>query len=175
MRITLFMAMSLNGMTSRPDYREDFLSADNWTSFLQSARDTGALIWGRKTQEKVERWNRTYFDEMEALAKIVVSTRTNLSLPDGFERAESPGAAVERLANKGLTRATLAGGSILNTAFAKAHLIDEVIVNVEAVIIGKGIPLFEPADFDVQLVLKGSRPVSPRIIQLLYDVAGEQP
>ena len=37
------------------------------------------------------------------------------------------------------------GGSKMNSSFAKSGLIDEVILNVEPVIIGEGIPLFDPA------------------------------
>lgn len=49
MKVTLFMPMSLNGLIVRPDYREDFLSRQNWDSFVACARRTGAFIWGRKT------------------------------------------------------------------------------------------------------------------------------
>ena len=170
MRITLFMTMSLNGMTSRPDYREDFLSPANWHSFLDCTRETGALIWGRKTHEKVLTRNRKYLDEMGGIARIVVSSREAFPADAGFEHAVSPTDAVARLERRGVSRATLAGGSILNTSFVKEGLIDDLVVNVEAVAIGRGIPLFAPDDFDLRLELRQVKQIDARIVQLQYEV-----
>lgn len=171
MHITLFMTMSLNGMTSRPDHREDFLSAENWDSFLECARETGALIWGRKTHEKVQRWNRRYFEQMKGLHKLVVSTNSALDVGEGFDLAASPRDAVAILERRGLRRATLGGGSILNSAFARERLIDAVVVNVEAVVIGRGLPLFAEADFDLRLETSSVRQLNDRIVQLKYRTA----
>lgn len=173
MKVTLFMATSLNGMIARPDYREDFLSRQNWDSFLTCARRTGALIWGRRTHEKVRKYARQYFDTMQDLAKIVVSTEPNFSLEEGFERANSPQEAVTKIEAKGFTEATLAGGSILNGSFAKARLIDSVEVNIEAVIIGRGIPLFAVDDFDLKLDLLTMTQIGDRIVQVRYAVKNE--
>lgn len=164
------MTMSVNGITSRPDYREDFLSAANWYTFLDCVRETGALIWGRKTHEKVMSRNRKYLDEIAGIPKIVVSTQPDFFADSGFEVAASPRDAVARLSGRGHGRATLAGGSILNTAFARDRLIDEIIVNVEAVVVGKGIPLFAADDFDLRLALQEVRQIDPRIVQLRYQV-----
>jgi dihydrofolate reductase len=166
MKITLFMATSLNGIIARPDYREDFLSNQNWYSFLDFTRETGALIWGRKTQEKARQYSPQALAQMGDFPKIVVTTDPAYTLEAGFEQAGSPQEAVDKLRRKGCKQATLAGGGILNSAFAREQLIDEVRINVEAVIIGKGIPVFAPGDFDMKLELKECRQVNQKIVQL---------
>lgn len=166
MKITLFMATSLNGVIARPDYREDFLSRQNWDSFLECAQRTGAVIWGRKTHEKIRKYGSQYFGPMKDLAKIVVSTDPNLSLEQGFERATSPREAVAAIEAKGFTAATLAGGSILNASFAKERLIDSVEMNIETVIVGRGIPLFAVDDFDLKLDLVSVTQIGDRIVQV---------
>lgn len=173
MQITLFMAASLNGIIARPDYREDFLSRRNWDSFIECALRTGVIIWGRRTHEKFRKYGRQYFETMKDLSKIVVSTDPNFSLEEGFERARSPEDAVTKIEAKGFTEATLAGGSILNASFAKAGLIDLVEMNIEAVIIGRGIPLFAVDDFDLKLDLVSLRQIDDRIVQIRYAVKKE--
>ena len=170
MRITLFMACSLNGIIARPDYREDFLSREHWDGFLACARRTGALIWGRKTHEKCRRYGPQYLDAMKGLAAIVVTTDPGFALEPGFERAASPQDAVSTLEAKGLAEATLAGGSILNASFARAGLIDQVELQIEAVIIGRGIPIVAPGDFDLRLGPATVAQVTERILQVRCPV-----
>lgn len=74
------------------------------------------------------------------------------------------------LAGRGCERVTLAGGSILNCAFVMAQLINEVILNIESVIVGRGIPLFATEDVDLKLQLEHMRQVNDRIVQLRYTV-----
>lgn len=171
MKVTMFLASSLNGIIARPDYREDFLSREHWEGFLECASRTGSVIWGRRTHERVTVFNRGYLDRMWELEKIVVSRSEAFVPSDGFEVAHSPHAALELLASRGAEEATLAGGSVLNSAFVHAGLVDEVILNLEAVIVGDGISLLAPGGGDVRL--KGNpefRRVSDRIVQLRYEV-----
>lgn len=171
MKVTLFMAISANGIIARPDYREDFLSRENWDSFLDCVRETGALIWGRKTHEKVRAYGPQYFRPLASSSNIVVSGNPAFTVDEpGFEVAATPQQALDSLAARGLRRATLSGGSLLNTAFARAGSIHEVVLNVEAVFIGRGIPLFAPDDVDLELRFNEMRQVSDRIVQLRYAV-----
>ena len=58
----------------------------------------------------------------------------------------------------------------MNTAFAKLGLIDEVILNVEPIIEGKGIPLFKPEVFELKLELIEMKKSKGKTIQLHYKV-----
>lgn len=166
MHVTLFMAASLNGLIARPDYREDFLSRENWDSFLDCTARTGAFIWGRKTHEKFRRYWLQYLERVKDFAKVVVSTDRGFSVEEGFELASSPRDALAVLESKGLSAVTLAGGGILNAAFAQAGLIDDLAINIEAVVVGRGIPLFAPEDFDLTLELVDARRITERIVQI---------
>ncbi len=65
----------------------------------------------------------------------------------------------------------LTGGSTNNTAFAKQKLINELLLDVQSIIVGKGISLFAPGDFDLNLELLQVKKINPEIIQLHYKVA----
>src|SRR5574339_1305119 len=153
MKVILYMAMSVNGIIARENNEEDFLSHQSWISMLELCKETGTLIWGRKTQEVVKTWDKKYLEEIQSIRKIIVSTEKNLPLEEGFTVVNSPKEALERLQNEGFETALVVGGSTLNSSFAKEGLIDEVILNIDPVIVGKGIPLFKSENFDLNLSL----------------------
>jgi dihydrofolate reductase len=127
MTVTLWMAMSLNGITAREDQSEDFLSNTDWEMCLELVRASDALVWGRVTHELFEQPIRSQFTELP----IVVVTRNNaLALKRGSMRASSPEEAVAMLEKRGSTNVLLAGGSRVNAGFARAGLIDEVVLAI---------------------------------------------
>ncbi|KKS79899.1 MAG: Bifunctional deaminase-reductase domain protein [Candidatus Beckwithbacteria bacterium GW2011_GWA2_43_10] len=70
----------------------------------------------------------------------------------------------------GFKEVILTGGSINNSAFGKLGLINEIILDIEGVIIGQGIPLFNPEEFELKLQLKTVKKVTENILQLHYKV-----
>lgn len=164
------MAISLNGVIATSENKEDFLSNDNWNEFVNAVEQTKCLIWGRKTYELVRNWDKKYLDSLSGFTKVIISRDPNLRLDDGFTLAASPEEAIKILSEKGFTEAILTGGSKNNTSFAKLGLIDEIIVDVEGVVVGKGIPLFDPEDFVIKLEFIDSKKISPNIVQLHYRV-----
>ena len=151
MKVTLWMAMSLNGMIARKNNEEDFLSHDNWLNWLDALKETPSIIWGRKTHEIVKNWPKSYFDDIKNTFSVIVSSDKTYKLEDQFVLADSPKRALEILEKKGFEEVLLTGGSKLNTSFAKEGLIDEVVLSIEPVIVGEGIPLFDPSLFDLKL------------------------
>lgn len=169
MIVTLWMAMSLNGYIARKNNSEDFISEDSWESWIKFVKRSGCLIWGRKTYEIVKTWDASHLDDLKDFKIVVVSTDNNLKVDDGVEVASSPKEALKILEDQGFTSAVLTGGSQLNSAFAKLKLIDDVIVNLEPVIIGQGIPLFSPENFNLNLSLDTTRQVG-HLTVLHYNV-----
>ena len=164
------MAMSLNGIIARPNNEEDFLSHQNWLTLVELCGKTGCIIWGRKTYEIVKGWEKEYFDSLKDVTKVIVTTDTKYEVRDEFVKVSSPEDALTYLAKHGFKEAILSGGSTLNSSFAKGQLIDEVIVNVEPVIIGQGIPLFNSDEFELSLLMKGHKSLPEGITQLSFEV-----
>lgn len=170
MNVTLFMAISLNGIIARENNEEDFLSHDNWNTFVELAKSTGCMIWGRKTQEIVETWEGEYLNDIKDIKKVVISSNPNLKLGENYIQASSPVDSLNKLEREGIKSVTLTGGSQLNSSFAKEELIDEIKLNIEPVVVGKGISLFYPTDFDLKLKLLSTKQISDQIIQVHYSV-----
>ena len=169
MKVTLFMAMSLNGIIARKNNEEDFLSHYGWEYFCKLVKEYGNFIIGRKTFEIVRKLYEGYgFDDFKDVTKVVLS-RSRLK-EKGYIHANSPKEALNKLKKLGYQKALLTGGSTVNTAFAKEKLINEVIVNIEPVVVGEGIPLFKMSKFDLKLKLKSMKRYEDSGVNMNYSV-----
>jgi len=162
--------MSVNGIIARDNNEEDFLSHDNWLAWLEAIRPVGNIVWGRKTHEVVKTWEKEYMNDLKGIRVLVLSSNSGYKVDAGFELVKSPKEAIEKLEKDGVREMVVTGGSTVNSAFAKENLLDEVIVNIEPVIIGKGIPLFSPDLFDLKLSLIEMKPSLGQTVQLRYKV-----
>ena len=171
MKVTLFMAISLNGMIAREDGSEDFLSYKNWETFSGFVEEYKNFIVGSRTYEMVKNWDEDYgFHDFPNATKIVVSNDPEYSLDQGFVLASSPEDALGIMKQRGFEHILLTGGAANNASFAQTGLIDEIIFNINPVVIGSGISLFKPADFQLELELTESKEISGGIVQLKYLV-----
>lgn len=158
MKVTLYLAMSLNGIIADKKGKEDFLSEKNWDLFVKKAENVGCFIVGRKTYEIFTKSKYCNFNKINC-KKIVVSKK------EGF----SPKEAVNLAKKSGLKEVLVVGGSEVNSSFIKSNLIDQIIVNIEPTILGSGIKLFSEADFHKKLNLKKISKFG-KILQLNYEV-----
>jgi len=173
MKLILWMATSLNGMIARPNNEEDFLSEDTWLEWLRWIREVGCVIFGRKTYEVVKGYGEESLRDLKGIKIMVVSSQKDYKVSEGFELVSSPQEALEALERAGFQVAVLTGGSVLDSAFAKAGLIDEIVLNVEPVVVGEGIPLFSSSLFDLKLKLLETKKVNSNLIQIHYQVLGK--
>lgn len=163
------MAISANGIIARENNEEDFLSRKNWNTLVELAHKAGRMIWGRKTYEVVQTWEKEYQEEIKDVKKVIVSSDPDFDPGESYELVSTPKDAIKKLSGEGFSEAILSGGAKLNTSFAKDSLIDEIILNIDSVIIGKGIPLFLPDNFDLDLKLLGTKRFGKNIVQLHYE------
>lgn len=169
MKVILSMAVSANGIIAAKEGSEDFLSNDNWTQFVKLAHKIGCFIWGRKTYDAVSKWEGDYLSDLKDVRKIIIS-RSAVELMEGFTLANSPEDALRRLEADGFKQALITGGSKLNSEFAKRGLIDEVIFDINPYILGEGIPIFAPDNFEMKLELLGVEKVGQELVELRYKV-----
>lgn len=163
------MAISANGIIATSDGSEDFLSHQNWIQFVGLVKQVGSIIWGRKTYEEVSTWPAEYFDSLENVTKIVVSENLE-AIDERFVLVKSPEEALKYLSQHDFDQTVITGGSTINSYFAQKKLIDEVILNVNPSLVGRGIPLFKPKDFLIDLKLISCTPIGEDIIELHYQL-----
>lgn len=169
MRVVLTMAISANGVIATKEGSEDFLSHDNWIQFVKLAHKIGCFIWGRKTYDAVSKWEGDYLNDLKDVRKIIIS-RSPIQLMEGFTQADSPEEALKILESEGFKEAIITGGSTINSEFAKRGLIDEVIFDVNPSILGEGIPVFAPQNFQLKLELVDVERVGEELVEIHYRV-----
>jgi dihydrofolate reductase len=171
MKVILYMTISANGYIARENGDEDFLSDKNWETSCALAKRCGCFVIGRKTYEAIQEMGQECkFNDLKDVVKVVVSNSNILIADNNYILADSPSDAINKLKAKGLKEMMVTGGATINSAFMRAGLIDEIILNVEPFILGKGISLFSKEEFDCPLNLVGIKEVGEGIVQLHYEV-----
>lgn len=166
----LFMAVSANGFVASRNGNEDFLPHEGWLQMLDFAKKFGHFIWGRKTYEAVQSWGGDFMRDIESIPTIVVSSDKKFFYPKNVTVCSSPNEAMRVVEQMGYKKAFLSGGPMLNTSFAKAGLIDEIILNYNPTILADGIKIFCESDFELKLKLKEVKKLSSDIVQIHYSV-----
>jgi dihydrofolate reductase len=171
MKVLLYMAMSANGLIAGEDNNEDFISHYNWLALCQLAGEYKNLVWGRKTYELVSGWGKSYFTEdIQKADKVIITSDKDLEVAPGYRVVGSPQEAIDSLQTAGCTTIVLTGGSLINSSFATLGLIDEVHINLEAVMIGWGIPLFSADNFRLNMKLLSIERFEQNGVTLHYQV-----
>jgi riboflavin biosynthesis pyrimidine reductase len=64
----------------------------------------------------------------------------------------------------------LTGGGKLNSSFLRNNLVDEILLNINPVLLGKGIKIFSEDQFEKNLKLVAVKKLSSSIVQLHYKL-----
>jgi dihydrofolate reductase len=181
LKVSVFIAMSLDGFIARADGSLDWLpgsengeSGDEveehgWTAFWDSV---DCLVLGRKS-----------FDKVMELApgawpyegtRVIILSNTLAAVPEDLAdkvelRAADPAALVEELRAEGHKRLYVDGGATIQS-FLRQELITDMTITVIPVLIGEGIPLFGPLAKDIQLKYVKSESYAGGLVQLLYEI-----
>ncbi|HEY1835899.1 MAG TPA: dihydrofolate reductase family protein [Candidatus Saccharimonadales bacterium] len=151
-------AISLDGKTTKggePGTRH-WVSAGDDGFFRGLIDDIGTLVMGRKTYEVVHQRPRP-----DRLYVVLTHHPENFAAEAVACRLEfitaSPKQVVEDIAKRGFKTLLVVGGSVVNTAFLKAGLVDELYLTIEPRIFGAGKSLVESVPLDISLRLRETR------------------
>jgi len=168
--ILLYIAASLDGYIATLDGGIEWLS-----SFEGSGEDYGyaefydsldALVMGRKSYEQVLTFGEwPYPGKMSFVftQRDLGSEREDLRIVSG-----DPTEEMKQIAEQGFERVWLMGGAALIASFRQAHLIDEYIISTIPVLLGEGIPLFEPPGVEEQVTLVSAKEYPSGVVQTRY-------
>jgi dihydrofolate reductase len=169
MKIIIYMAPTPNGMIAKENYDESFVSAANWRLFVKAVQQAGVVIIGRKTFEVAVK--SKVFPIWRALNIVMTSKKVeNKYGSEALFTSKSPEEIAAMLKSKGFKTAILAGGSKVNSSFIERGLIDEIRLDFQPEIFGRGTPLFSEGSFDASLELLETKKLSKNEIQLRYRV-----
>ena len=167
-----YVACTVDGFIGHEDGSVDgFLQeGDHATDYLESLRnDYDVVLMGRRTYEFGLQFGVT---DPYPWTKQYVFSRTMGESPDGNVELVSEGTVelVSELKNETGKSIYLCGGADLATTLLAEDLIDEVILKVNPVLFGSGIPLFRDVDGPVDLELTESKIYGNGVLLLRYRV-----
>jgi dihydrofolate reductase len=157
LKISAFIAISLDGFIARPDGSIDWLTDPDYEipdqdfGYQTFMASVDALVMGRKTFEKV-----LTFDEWPyADTPVVVLSHRPLTVPDALSgqvdfMAGSPAEVVSDLNKRGFQHVYLDGGQTIQ-GFLRDKLVDELTITQIPILLGVGLPLFGETGHDIRL------------------------
>ena len=166
MQVILYMATTLNGYIAKEN-NETPWSDEEWQRFSKFVKEIKNIIIGRNTYEIMK--ERDEFSKIGNPFTVVVS-KEDFAHNSNFAIAKSLKKALKILKEKKFAKALVAGGGMLNSSFMKEKFVDEIYLDVEPLVFGKGIKLFSDNDFDAKLELIETKSLSKNSIQLHYKI-----
>ncbi len=166
MKVVMYMAITANGLIAKSNDDTSWISKEEWDSYSSFVRKAGSSIIGHRTYDILTK--QPEFAEFKDVKIVVVSHKNFQTLSPNHSITKSPKQALELL--KDFKEVIVAGGGILNSSFMKENLVDEIYLDIEPIVFGKGIPLFADSDFEAKLQLIDTKKLSDSEIQLHYKV-----
>ncbi|WP_442481263.1 dihydrofolate reductase family protein [Aeoliella sp. SH292] len=181
MKTQYYTATSLDGFIATEDDSLDWLfplGDVNDSSYPEFIAEVGALVMGANTYEWVRRNSELVEAEVGSpwpyTQPAWVMTTRELPLIDGADVRFARGDVREVHAeiNKliGSKNLWIVGGGELAAQFYDAGLLDELILQVGSVTLGKGKPVFPREVLSPTLRLKAVRQMGTTMVELRYDV-----
>lgn len=166
MQVILYMAVTGNGYIAKENDDTSWVSKEEWDSYSAIVRKAGNLVIGHRTYDIITK--QPEFGEFEKVKIVIVSHNDFKTLSSNHVTVRTPEEALNLL--KDFEEVVVAGGSNLNSSFVEENLIDEIYLDIEPIIFGKGIKLFADNNFEAKLKLLGTRNLTEDIIQIHYKV-----
>ncbi len=170
-KLVVFIATSLDGyIATKADSLEWLFNVegegDNGYSEFYETVDT--VVMGKRTYDWLMEQDLEEFPYKNK--ECYVFTRTYHEDTEDVKFVnEDVSEFVEHLQSQDGKSIWIVGGGELLYYFIKEQLIDEFIITIAPTLLGKGIPLFKEGDYQLDLVLKGTRKFN-QFVELHYLV-----
>lgn len=169
MLTTLFIATSLDGYIAGPDDDVSWQFTDADYGFDEFYNTIDTLIMGRGTYSVLQRMGRWPYHDKRTMV-VTRSAKLEITTPNTAYFNGSLTDLENLLKEQGVKRSWLVGGGELVASYLNEHLVEEVVVSVHPMLLGKGVPLFPTSIPSVKLELIAAESYDSGLVQLKYKI-----
>ena len=173
MKISVYIASSANGLISNSRNVPDWLSQGYSQGFSEICQQKKAVIMGKTTYNILAPDYLPLKDDGTTIVLTSDMQQKPANKTVVFTN-KMPKEIISILEEKGHNEAVIIGGAMTISEFFNAELVDEVLLVIEPVFFGKGLPIFKEAEFEAKLHLKNVTKLDSNSIKLHYEVQNER-
>jgi dihydrofolate reductase len=166
-KIKLFIASSLDGFIAKEDGGVDWLPHSGDSGYDHFYKSIDTVLLGNKTYEQILTFGKYPYKDK----KSFVFTRS-LNQKKKIEKVEFTSEVVKftkKLTSSSGKDVWLLGGAEIVSTFLNFKFVDEIILSVIPVVLGKGIPLFKNINQEINLELRKTTEYE-ELVELRYKV-----
>jgi dihydrofolate reductase len=163
-KVILFIASSLDGYIARENGDIDWLPENTSSGYDEFIKSVDTVIMGRKTYDQILTFGNYPYKEKKSL----VFTRKKDCSDENVEFVND----IEKIKNLFSDSGKdiwLIGGAKIISAFVNLGIVDEIILSVIPVVLGKGIPLFSDMQKELELELLKTTNYE-KLVELHYKI-----
>ena len=177
MKVSVYIATSLDGFIARNDGATDWLDEANTTvpdgedyGFSEFMKSVDTLIMGRKTYEKVLSFGKWPYGK----TPVIVMSRSSISFPSSIPNTvthslETPPDLLERLSVEGIQHVYIDGGFTIQS-FINGSLVTDLTITKVPVLLGEGLRLFGKTKQDIKLKHVATKAFPNGFVKSTYKV-----
>lgn len=169
MKISIYIAVSANGLISNSRNVPDWLSPEYSEGFESICKKMNAVIMGKTTYNILA---PDYLPLKEEGTTVVLTTDEQAKSDNStvvFTKNKATEIA-EMLTKKGHTKAVIIGGAMTMSEFINAELVDDIYFVIEPVLFGSGLPLLKNVELESKLNLLDVKKLNGNTVQLHYEI-----
>jgi len=167
-KVILALAVSLDGFIEGPNGEYDWCFTDQDYGITEIVNRMDTVFMGRTTYELTLKMNDIGIEGFSKLKNYVFSTTLEKVSRGSILIKNNSKAEVERIKNEEGKDIWLFGGAGLTTSLINLGLVDELILAVHPILLGKGTPLFRDIQNRIKLKLIDSITYSTGLVSLTY-------
>lgn len=148
--IILYIASSLDGYVARENGDIDWLPQSDTSGYDEFYKTIDVVIMGKTTYDQVLTFGEYPYKDK----KSYVFTRNNSTARDeNVEFVSNTDEFVKDILSKLEGNIWLIGGGQIISSFVNNGIVDQIILSIVPIVIGKGIPLFQNIQKEMKLEL----------------------
>lgn len=171
MKTTVYLASSANGLISNQRNVPDWLSDEYGAGFMVRSQQAKAVIMGKATYNILIPDYLPLKDE-GILVVLTHDTPAEPAQSNVVFTDKSPQEISSMLKARGHSEAVIIGGTETVSQFIQAGLVNELVLVVEPVLFGSGLPMLKGVDSEYKLSLHEVKKLNDHSVQLHYHLQG---